>query len=242
MWPFKRRRREPDPPQAEAVSIAAPPASDDPPARDWTKLEMCPDGGAGNPHNGEKCVRCGAGLAEDAVRQEQTPQSPPRRRVRGRRTFTFQLAGLESELVFRRTSSPLATDEIQGFRAPQGASGYLVFADEEHNIGGAYFCTDPQSGRVYRVDPENSTSFELVNTTMDAFQASMAAAAQWSAQHSTEEMGEHPESVDELASRLSAIDPAAFSLPDSLWPGLVDQIREGAKETDDEMELWFRTT
>lgn len=49
---------------------------------DWTNLVMCPECGAANPHDGEKCVKCGvdlqAALARDVTdRRERIAAKPP---------------------------------------------------------------------------------------------------------------------------------------------------------------------
>ena len=50
------------------------------------------------------------------------------------KTFSFELAGLESELVFRKSPSALHVQEITGFEPAKNLSKYTVFADEQFNF------------------------------------------------------------------------------------------------------------
>ncbi len=155
-------------------------------------------------------------------------------------TFEFLLATIESRLTFRKRSTRLRIEEIEEFDPPQKTSEYLVFADDEYNIGTAYFCEDPSTGTIYRVCPQYSTDFELVNSSIEALRESMKAAAQWSSENGTAQILDHPKTVDALQQQLSTIDPTAFASPHSHWPILVNHIREYATDDDDEMEFWFR--
>ena len=156
--------------------------------------------------------------------------------------FTFQLGGLESDLIFRDKTSHLNIDLIEGFKAPSKASDYLIFGDEEYNIGTAFYCEDPNFNYIYRVCPEHSSSFEFVNSDMTAFLECLRAATQWSTQHSGVEIAESPEPFDCLAQHLAAIDPVALRAPDSHWSSLIDHMRECAEDWEDGMHIWFRTT
>lgn len=116
-----------------------------------------------------------------------------------------------------------------------------MIAEEDYNLGKAYFCVDPASGSVYRVCPEYSTSFELVSSSVEALRACMEAAAQWSSQNPTAQILTDPKkTVDALEKQLSAIDPTALASPKSHWPLLLDHIRHYAPYDDDELEFWFK--
>lgn len=156
-------------------------------------------------------------------------------------TFSFLLSSLESELTFRKRATKLKIQEIQGFEPPSESAKYVVIADEKYNIGTAYYCKDSDAGAVYRVCPEYSESFELVNTSVKALRACLKTAAKWSAAHDTAQIVESPDLVAELETQLTAIDPGAFTSRRSHWPIMLDHIAQCAAEDDDEcMELWFR--
>lgn len=158
------------------------------------------------------------------------------------KAFTFLLASLESEVVFRQSPCALPIKEITGFDPPEDLAGYTVIADEEFNIGNAWYCTDGVSGAVYRVSPEFGTAPEFVNSSMKAFKASLRAAANWSTEHDSATIRANPESVDLLANALSDIDSRAFESPEHHWAVLIEHIRHYASDDDDELEFRFEIT
>jgi hypothetical protein len=158
------------------------------------------------------------------------------------KTFSFQLGGLESEVVFRESRSALRLQEITGFDPAKELSEYMVFADEEFNIGDAWYCIDGASGSVYRISPEYGTAPEFINSNMEAFRASIEVAAKWSTDHDSKTIRTDPKSVDLLADALSNIDCKALESPEYHWAMLIDHIRQCASEEDDEMEFRFEVT
>ncbi len=159
------------------------------------------------------------------------------------KTFSFELAGLESTLIFRKSPSALRVQEITGFDPAKELSKYKVFADEEFNIGEAWYCRDGVSGSVQRISPEHGTGPEFVNSSMEAFRASIKAAAKWSTDHDSKTIRSNPKSVDLLAEALSEIDSKALQSPEHHWAMLIDHIRECASDDeDDEMEFKFEIT
>lgn len=156
--------------------------------------------------------------------------------------FSLLLASVESELVFRENPSPLPVQEITGFNPPEALSKYTVFADEEFNIGEAWYCEDPASGAIYRVSPEYGDSAEFVNSNMQAFNASIEAAARWSVQYDKRAILMAPQLVNALADSLYKLDPKAFESPQYHWPMMIEHIRTCVADGDEEMELRFEIT
>lgn len=156
------------------------------------------------------------------------------------KSFEFYLAGLESELVFRAQPAPVPRHEVTGFGGTAELSDLVIVADEQFNIGSAWYCVNERTGRVYRVSPEYGTAVEFVNSDFEKFISCLRAAAEWSTNNNSEAIKEDPACVDDLANAISAIDGAAVSSPDDHWAALIDHIRVCASDADDEMEFWFR--
>jgi hypothetical protein len=127
--------------------------------------------------------------------------------------FSFLLASIESDLVFRDQPCPLQGQDIARLGDHEALSNYTVIADEEFNIGGAWYCKDEESGSIYRVSPEYRPPVEFVNSSSQAFNASLEAAARWSAQHDSRAIKSAPGLIDDLADSLLKIDPKAFESP-----------------------------
>lgn len=156
------------------------------------------------------------------------------------KSFSFLLASIESELMFRDKPCPLRDEDIVHFGI-DALSNYVVIADEEFNIGEAWYCKDEGSGSIYRVSPEFGPPVQFVNSSMQAFNASLEAAARWSAQHDSSAVKSAPRLVDELAGSLLKIDPMAFESTEYQWPSLISHMRICASGGDEEMELWFKS-
>jgi hypothetical protein len=155
------------------------------------------------------------------------------------KSFSFLLSSLESTLVFRKKPGLLDLEKITSFRPAASLSKYCVFADEAFNIGDAWYCVDDASGAVYRIDPEYGNAPELVNASLDAFTASIQAAADWSAENEAQAAKVNIKRVNALKRTLSKIDPTAFKSPDGHWTGLIDHMKTCVTDGDEEMEFKF---
>lgn len=154
--------------------------------------------------------------------------------------FSSVLGGLESEVRFRSSLDSLPIEEITAFEAGPDYSRFKVFADEEFNIGGAWYCVEEQTGAVYRISPEYGEGLEFVNSSVKLFLASLKAAAAWSGKYDDKEIKRDPSCIDALEHALSKIDDAAMSWPKNEWPRKIDHLRQSADPDDDEAVFFFR--
>jgi hypothetical protein len=157
-------------------------------------------------------------------------------------TFSFHLAGLVSDVVFRDAAAPVPVDEISGFVPTSALSQCVVIADEHFNIGDAWYCTDSRDGKVQRISPEYGTGPEFVNSNIEAFKESLRAAAQWSSDYDSTTIKANPGCVDVLAKTLNLIDNKSLASPETHWAIIVDHIRQRAADPDDEMEFTINIT
>ncbi len=158
------------------------------------------------------------------------------------KSFSFLLSSLECELLFREISSPLHLEKIKSFKPSDELSNYIIFADEEFNIGIAWYCEDKASGAIYRIDPEYGNAPVFINSTMQKFEGSIIAANEWSANHNSKEIMRNPKVIDVLYNTIQNIDPKAFESKSSHWPVLIEHIKIDASDYDEEMVFRFEIT
>lgn len=155
------------------------------------------------------------------------------------KSFEFHLAGLESEVSLLEQPRLLPDHYATGFLASKDVSRFAIIADEQFNIGHAWFCTD-HDDRIVRVSPEFGRGIEFVNSDFDSFLASLCAAADWSMRYDSSAIKNSPGCIDDLSASLSAIDPDAVRSSECHWSFLIQHLRTCATDADGEMELWFK--
>ena len=157
------------------------------------------------------------------------------------KTFSSILGCVESEVTFRGSREPLPVDQVTAFEAGQELSQFSIFADEDFNIGGAWFCVNESNGAVYRVSPEYGEGPEFVNSSLEQFKASIEAAARWSAEHDTKTINNDPACIETLELALTDIDGIAMTWPQNEWSSKIDHMRQSVDPSDDESMYFFRT-
>ena len=154
--------------------------------------------------------------------------------------FSSILGSLESEVTFRSSLDPLPLDEITAFEVGPDYSRFKVIADEEFNIGVAWYCVEEETGAVYRISPEYGEGPEFVNSSVKLFFASLEAAAGWSRQYGEGAIRQDPSCINALEHALSEIDNVAMTWPKNEWPLKIDYLRQSADPDDDEAMFFFR--
>lgn len=104
-------------------------------------------------------------------------------------------------------------------------SHQLVIGEEEFCNGHASFCVHDRTGIVYRLDCEVNDHTTFVNSTVAKFGMSLLAAKIWSDEILSAGVAA-VEFLDVLGSRVSQIDPIAFSNDVNFWPSLIECVRE----------------
>ena len=156
------------------------------------------------------------------------------------RSFSSILGSVESRIIFRGSAGSVPSDQITGFEVGSELSELSIIADEDFNVGSAWYCVNDTSGAVYRVSPEHGEGLEFVNSNLDKFIASLEAAANWSAKYGKRAINQDTSCIDALESKLTGIDSVAMSWPKNEWPSKIDHLRCSVDPSDDESVFYFR--
>ena len=156
------------------------------------------------------------------------------------KSFSSILGSVESEVTFRESLEPLPLERITGFEPKPELSRFSIFADEQFNVGAAWYCVDENSSAVYRISPEFGDGPEFVNSSVESYVASLEAAAHWSAEHDESVIKRDPTCIDALVQALSSVDQVAMTWPKNEWPLKIDHLRQSIDPNDDESIYYFR--
>lgn len=156
-------------------------------------------------------------------------------------SFTWSIGAIDSELRFYPQPQPIPIAEITAFKPDATLQNFQVFAEEEYNIGLAWYCEDTRSGKIYRVDPEHGTRIVLINASKWQLLQSINACVTWSNLHSTKALQADSSPVSTLESTLLNINACSST---SHWQTILNLMHEALTDTweDDDLNISLTST